>query len=307
MQNAPIVTRDLTKTFRSVAALDGVSLHIEPGECVALVGPNGAGKSTLIKITLGVVAATSGSIKVFGVNPRDSAFDIIKRKIGFLPEQVQFDGALSGHETLRFYADLKSVPRGMIDDLLVRVRLSDAAHRAVSTYSKGMRQRLGLAQALLGAPDVLLLDEPMTGLDPEARSNFFQIIDEEKARGAAIILSSHILTELEARTDRIAVLSGGRLKAIGLIAELRVELGLGEQIRVRANASQMQRLSSQFAARFGPNRFVNGVAVLDCGAEGKLALLKELLHGDADLENIEFIEPSLEEVFAAYTAGDGLT
>lgn len=307
MTQMPLITAcNLTKSFGSTTVLDGVSMDIRSGECVALVGPNGAGKSTLIKIALGIIPATDGAIKVLHVSPRDSGFEAVKRRIGFLPEQVQFHGALSGRDTLRFYADLKGVPRGSIENLLVRVRLSDAASRAVSTYSKGMRQRLGLAQALLGTPEVLLLDEPMTGLDPEARSNFFQILDEEKARGAAIILSSHILTGLEARTDRVAVLSRSRLQAIGSIAELRADLGLGSQIRVYANPAQMQRISKRFAPRFGPERFINGVAVLECGDDGKLALLKELMTGDADFENVDIIEPNLEDVFAAYTAGDGL-
>ena len=119
-------------------------MDIRSGECVALVGPNGAGKSTLIKIALGIILRDRGTIEVLDATPRDSGFEAVKRKIGFLPEQVQFHGALSGRETLRFYADLKGVRAVSIDDLLVRVRLSDAADRAVSTYSKGMRQRLGL-------------------------------------------------------------------------------------------------------------------------------------------------------------------
>ena len=306
MTLAPAIeTTGLTRRFGRLTALEGVTCAVRPGESVALVGPNGAGKSTLIKICLGLLKPSAGEARILGADPQAGGFADAKRRIGFLPEQVQFHGALSGRQTLRFYAALKGGGGPTIDELLDRVQLVDAADRAVSTYSKGMRQRLGLAQALLGEPHLLLLDEPMSGLDPEARANFFKILDGEKARGAAIVLSSHILTELEARTDRVAILARGRLKAIGSVSSLRADLGLGARIRVSAEPVAMRALSEHFAGTVPGDRFVNGVAVLECGGDDKLALLRDLVTSGIEFENIEIVEPSLENIFAAYTSGSG--
>ncbi len=302
---ATITSQDLSKAYRSLKALDQVSLDIAPGECVALVGPNGAGKSTLFKLCLGLVPPTSGSLNVLGSSPQEARFSQVKQRLGFLPEHAQFQGSLNAYETLRFFARLKGADEAENKALLQRVQLSEAAGRRVSTYSKGMRQRLGLAQALIGTPDLLLLDEPMSGLDPEARRNFFQIIDEEKARGAAIVLSSHILTELEARTDRVAILSQGRLRALGAISQLRKELHLRPRIRLRADANQMRKLANHFAGRFDQAVFMNGAAVLDCPPEDKLELLRELMSDELEFEALDIIEPSLEQIFAAHTHGGG--
>ncbi len=300
-----ITTADLTKDYGALKALDQLSLDIHQGECVALVGPNGAGKSTLFKLCLGFIKPDAGAVTVLGCDPQMAEFNRVKRQIGFLPEQALFQGSLTGRETLRFYARLKGADTARNDSLFARVKLSEAAGKRVSTYSKGMRQRLGLAQALIGEPRLLLLDEPMSGLDPQARRNFFQILDEEKARGTAIVLSSHILTELEARTDRVAVLSRGRLKAMGPIAQLRQELNLRAQIRLRANPQQMAHLAGQFSNRYDQACFINGVAVLECAQEDKLTLLKELMNTELAFENLDIIEPSLEQVFAEHTAGEG--
>ncbi len=303
----PITADALCKSYGALKALDRVSLGIDAGECVALVGPNGAGKSTLFKICLGLLTRSEGGVSVLGCDPSSAGFSATKRRIGFLPEQAMFQGPLTGKETMRFYARLKGADVRSNDGILDRVHLSDAAGRRVSTYSKGMRQRLGLAQALIGKPDLLLLDEPMSGLDPEARRNFFQILDEEMARGAAIILSSHILTELEARTDRVAILSRGQLKAFGPIAQLRAELGLHPHIKLKASRAQMEHLAGRFGSRFAPTAFMNGAAVLECAPEDKLDLLRELMSEDLTFENLDIVEPSLEQVFAAHTSGGSLS
>jgi len=301
--SAAISTDVLSKDYGKLKALDGVTLDIRPGECVALVGPNGAGKSTLFKLCLGLIKPTGGALSVLGGHPSEREFNALKRRIGFLPEQAMFQDSLTGTETLRFYARLKGTDMSENQTILGRVHLSEAADRRVGTYSKGMRQRLGLAQALIGDPDLLLLDEPMSGLDPQARRNFFKILDEEKQRGAAIVLSSHILTELEARTDRVAILSRGQLKALGSIADLRAKLNLHTRIRLNAGSRQMQRLAGHFAGRFDKACFMNGTAVLECSPEDKLELLKELMSADLSFEDIDILEPSLEQVFAVHTAG----
>jgi Cu-processing system ATP-binding protein len=294
--------RSATKVYGGLHALDDVTMGLDRGECVALVGPNGAGKSTLFKLILGLIRPSAGEIEVMGRRPGRAGFDEAKRHIGFLPEQVRFHGALSGRETLTFYARLKQADRRQIDDLLDRVDLGAAADRRVHTYSKGMRQRLGLAQALIGAPRLLLLDEPTSGLDPQARTNFFSMIAAEQANGATILLSSHALTELEARTDRVAILHHGQLMADGSIAQLTEKLSLASCIRVRAGRRQMAQLADQMAGRFDAKDFVNGIAVLDCRPEEKLPMLRELVTGGIDLESLDIVEPSLERIFSAYTS-----
>jgi Cu-processing system ATP-binding protein len=223
----------LVKRYGAQAAVDGVSLSVPAGQRLALLGHNGAGKTTLMKLMLGITAPSAGRLMVLGEAPGDVASPA-RRAIGFLPESVAFHDALTGAETLGFYARLKGRPRAECRSLLDRVGLAHAAGRRVATYSKGMRQRLGLAQALLGQPRLLLLDEPTTGLDPELRAVFYELVRERAAAGAAVILSSHLLTELEERTDRVAILDRGRLVAQGTLAELRIASNLPVTERVVA-------------------------------------------------------------------------
>jgi Cu-processing system ATP-binding protein len=196
------------KKYGELETVSDVSLTIDPGERVALLGHNGAGKTTLMRMILGLTAVSSGSIKVLGSAPGSRA---ARSSIGFLPEIVAFHGALCGREQLRHFARLKSVTMSTVDHLLDRVGLTDAADRKIRTYSKGMRQRIGLAQALLGKPKLALLDEPTSGLDPILRHEFYDIVQELADQGTAVLLSSHALTELETRTDRIAIMSKGKL------------------------------------------------------------------------------------------------
>ncbi len=291
----------VTKTYGAEDAVRGVDLQLSPGHCHALVGHNGAGKSSLIKLTLGLVRATSGAIRVFGLEPGGKAFDQARRRIGFLPEQVLFQGTMTGLETLKFYARLKGAGGENLDALFDMVELADAAKKRVGTYSKGMRQRLGLAQALIGKPDLLILDEPTSGLDPAARQNVYRIIDAVKARGGAVLISSHALSELDSRVDEVTILDHGRVAASGTIPALRKGAGLASQIRIKANAKQMPRLEKHFADVIGKEHFLNGTAILDFQGGEKIQLLEKLMTLGVVYENIEIAEPSLEDVFAAYT------
>ena len=172
----------VVKNYRAVRALRDVSFDLVPGRLSALVGHNGAGKTTLIKLMLGLIRADHGTIRVLNEDPAAGEFSA-RRLLGYLPENVAFNAALTGRETLAFYARLKQINPASAWPLLDRVGLMHAADRRVGTYSKGMRQRLGLAQALLGRPRVLLLDEPTTGLDPALRQTFYEILDELRDDG----------------------------------------------------------------------------------------------------------------------------
>src|SRR4051794_23677343 len=195
--NAPtVILHGVSRRFGKLWAVRDVDLALQPGTCVGLVGHNGAGKSTIIKMMLGLLRPTRGTVRVLGEDPADGKA-APRQALGYLPENLALQPGMTGAETLAFYARLKGQALRRNADLLERVGLTGAAHRRVGTYSKGMRQRLGLAQALLGSPRALLLDEPTTGLDPALRRSFYAILHELRDEGAAILLSSHALTELE--------------------------------------------------------------------------------------------------------------
>ncbi|MCB1400779.1 MAG: ABC transporter ATP-binding protein, partial [Rhodobacteraceae bacterium] len=221
----------LTKRFPGVNALSDVSFSVAPGERVALLGHNGAGKSTIMKIILGLLPASEGTVEVCATAPGSAE---ARRQVAYMPENAAFHPALTGEEQLRHYLALRGEDKAQALPLLERVGLHEAAKRRIGTYSKGMRQRVGLAQALIGHPRLLVLDEPTSGLDPVSRRDFYALLDDLAAEGASILLSSHALTEVEARTDRILILSKGRLVAEGGLGELRRQADLPVTMHVMA-------------------------------------------------------------------------
>jgi Cu-processing system ATP-binding protein len=286
------------KSYGGHRVLDSINLAVPQGKCVALIGHNGAGKTTLMKLVLGLIRPTSGRVEVLGTDPAgaDKAF---RRQLGFLPENVAFHDELTGADTLVFYARLKGLSPSCCPDLLKRVGLSFAAHRRVRTYSKGMRQRLGLAQALLGAPKLLLLDEPTTGLDPLLRQEFFHIIRQLTQTGTTVLISSHILTELEARTDLVAIMRDGRLVAFGDVDTLRREAGLPVTIRVRGDA---QSISRRLNGAFRKTMLADERAVdIDCTAAQKMGLLRTLAGFGEACADLEIRPPSLDDIYFHYS------
>lgn len=207
-----------TLRYGALTALSGLDLRLEPGEVLGLLGHNGAGKTTTIKLVLGLLAPSEGRVRVLGHDARSLE---ARRQLGYLPENVTFYPQLSGAETLRHFARLKGVAPAEAARLLEQVGLGHAARRRLKTYSKGMRQRLGLAQALLGEPRLLLLDEPTVGLDPLATVELYQLLDRLRGQGTGIVLCSHVLPGVETHIDRAAILAGGRLQVAGSLAELR--------------------------------------------------------------------------------------
>lgn len=215
--------------YGAMAVLDNISLTLAEGEVLGLFGHNGAGKTTTVRLILGLLQATSGQVQVLGGTPGDSD---IRRQIGFLPENVMFYPQLSGRETLEHFARLKGASTQQVGELLEQVGLTAASSKRVKTYSKGMRQRLGLAQALLGRPRLLLLDEPTVGLDPIATQELYQVIGRLRSEGTSIVICSHVLPGVEPYIDRAAVLALGRMEAIGSLHELRTQAKLPVRIRV---------------------------------------------------------------------------
>jgi len=222
-----VQTIGVTKIFRDfwnrekVAAVRELDLEIFPKEVFGLLGPNGSGKSTAIKMILGLLYPTKGYIRVFGQSPRNVA---IKARIGFLPEESNLYPFLNARETLDYYGRLFGQPRPdrrrRIEMLLDMVGLSAVAYRRVGEYSKGMQRRIGLAQALINDPDLLILDEPTSGMDPLGTRQFKDLICQLGRRGKTVILSSHLLADVEDVCDRVGVLYGGRMRAIGSLSEM---------------------------------------------------------------------------------------
>ena len=292
MQSLTLST--ITKAFGTVEALSDVSFTVAPGERVALLGHNGAGKSTLMKIVLGLLQADNGTITVLGSAPGSNA---ARTGTAYLPENVAFHPSLTGQEQLRYYLRLRGESPDQAMALLDRVGLKDAAKRRIGTYSKGMRQRVGLAQALIGNPRLLVLDEPTSGLDPVSRREFYAILEGLAAEGVAILLSSHALTEVEARTDRIVILRDGVLVADDTLANLRRKAALPIRLQVVARPGAVDEVAKKLA---GGRR--NGVVVdLLCRHDDKLARLGDIAALGAMIEDVEVLPPSLEDIYSHFS------
>jgi Cu-processing system ATP-binding protein len=286
----------VSKRWGRRAGLEDVSLTLAPGETVALIGHNGAGKTTLMKLMLGLSRPSGGRVEVLGRDPA-SGRAASGRGVGYLPENVAFSPALTGRELLRFYGRLKGVGRRAREALLEEVGLAEAADRRVGTWSKGMRQRLGLAQALLGEPRLLLLDEPTTGLDPSLRLAFYDILAQLRAKGVTVVLSSHALTELEDRADRVAILDGGRLIADGTLETLRRLADLPARIRVTLSAPLPPERLSALAGIAEVRETPDGLA-LTCGAAAKMETLRRAVTLGPEVTDVGVTPPTLDELYA---------
>ncbi len=299
MMDETVVIRRVIRRYGSHYAVRGVDLTLRAGECVGLVGHNGAGKTTLIKMMLGLVRPNSGNVLVLGEDPAAGAATRARREIGYLPENVALHPSMTGAETLSFYARLKRQPIAGNAALLEKVGIAAAAHRRVGTYSKGMRQRLGLAQALLGSPRALLLDEPTTGLDPALRQSFYEIVRDLRRDGAMVLLSSHALAELEGQVDRVVVMNQGRKVADGSIADLRALAAIRPRIRLRLPRAP-RAVANGPDAWAGWTSVSEGVLELSCEECEIVSVLRGLPNS---AEDIEIVRPSLDELYAAFQKG----
>ena len=305
---AAVEIQGLTKVYgsgvgrREIRALDGVSFRVERGELFGLLGPNGAGKTTAVKILLGLTYATSGEARLLGLPVSDPES---RRRVGYLPEGHRFPGHLTARQTLSVFGRMSGVDhatlRARIPGLLARMKLSDWAEVKVRKFSKGMTQRLGLAAALVHEPEVLLLDEPTDGVDPVGRREIRDLLRAEAARGRAILLNSHLLSEIELTCDRVAVLRQGKVAAQGTIEELtkrgEKEGGSSKVYKLVASGVDDAMLAAFRATGAGAERLNGHVRLLARDPEHLNALIDAARSRGALLTELTPEKTSLEDVF----------
>ena len=292
---------NLSKTYRGgwrrkagVAALRSLSLEVHEGEIFGFLGPNGAGKTTTIHLLLDLIRPTSGSAYLFDRPAGDAK---VRRRIGYLPESVNLHDYHSGRGLLEFYAALTDIPpaarAGRIDELLKLFNLEEAATRAVTKFSKGMLQRLGFAQAMLHEPDLLILDEPTSSLDPVGRKEFRDILLELKRQGKTVFISSHILSEVESVCDRVAILAKGELARIGTLQELSAPKSVKLIVR-----GVQEALIGALAATAAEISLAQGETSIKCSDEAMRTRVETLLADrQVPVERTEVETQSLEDIF----------
>ena len=301
-KTAAIEALGVAKHYGALHAVDGVDLTVQRGEIFGLIGHNGAGKSTLFKMMLGLIEPTAGEILVGGASVRGRDFRSTRRHIGYLPENVVLYDNLTGLETLRFFAKLKGAPLTQCQPALARVGLEHAVDRPLREYSKVMRQRLGFAQTLLGSPQVLFLDEPTNGLDPQAIRDFYATLRDLQSSGVTVIISSHILAELQERVDRLAIMASGKIQALGSVQALRDQMHLPLSLLLRLS---LDHVASARAA-LAPLRDVTceetdeGLRV-NCPRQSKMLVLGALTALGSHLLDLDIKEASLEDVFFGFS------
>jgi len=301
-----IVAEQLTKAYGGNLAVDHLDLAIEEGEVFGLLGPNGAGKTTTILMLLGLTEPSSGRAEVAGFDPLRQPL-LVKRLVGYMPDQVGFYDNLSGVVNLRYTARLAGIPSREIDQridaALRRVGLVEAGRKAVKTYSRGMRQRLAIAEILMKQAKIAILDEPTGGLDPQATREFLELIRSLKHDGMTILLSSHLLDLVQSVCDRVSLFNAGKIGLIGRVDDLlRDVLGGSHIIRVEAEGSNLR---AAIAAVPGVKHTVSegGVFTIETTDDLRAEIARAVVEAGGRLTTITAGHASLEEVYTRYFEG----
>jgi ABC-2 type transport system ATP-binding protein len=302
-----ILTRRLTKQYGETKVVNALDLRTSAGEIFGLLGPNGAGKTTTILMLLGMVEPTSGDIEVLGLDPARNPL-AVKSRVGYLPDAVGFYPDLTGRENLRFTAELNRLSRSeanrRIDSLLVDVGLVDSGDRPVGVYSRGMKQRLGIADALIKRPEILILDEPTTAIDPEGVAEILGLISRlAKDEGVTILLASHLLHQVQAVCDRVAIFVKGRVVAQGAPHELATDSKGPEEVEISVGADEAAvraALANQkFLRSLKPGRLPRSYLIeVDHGSTNKL--VSSLVEAGLPLTSVRRLSEDLDEVYRRY-------
>jgi ABC-2 type transport system ATP-binding protein len=307
MNDVVIEAKRLKKRYGEFAAVDGIDLSVHRGEIFGLLGPNGAGKTTTILMLMGLTDVTAGRLTVYGHDPVREPLEV-KRHVGYLPDSVGFYDYLTAEQNLRYTARLAGIPRDEIDErigaALAQVGLEDAARKKTGAFSRGMLQRLGLAEVLMKKAEIAILDEPTSGLDPQATFEFLDMIRALKAQGLTVLLSSHLLDRVQAVCDRVALFHRGKIALQGTVMELSAAvLGAGFNLAITVRNAD-------------PARLLNGIPgltrVIDDGdgnyrvvaeRDVRAAVARALVAGGATLLKFDALEPSLDSLYRDFFEG----
>jgi ABC-2 type transport system ATP-binding protein len=312
---APILTRGLTKRYGEITAVDSLDLEIQAGEIFGLLGQNGAGKTTTILMLLGLTEPTSGRARVVGLDPARHPLEV-KRRVGYLPDSVGFYGALTGRQNLRYTARLNGLPKAdaeaRIDEVLEQVNMSARADTKTETYSRGMLQRLGIADALVKSPEILILDEPTAAIDPigvvEILDLLRNLADEEQI---TILLSSHLLSQVQSTCDRVGIFASGRLIGVGTVEELSRRFGessarIEVTLEGAGDAAEREKADASLKAVPGVTKVIAPdrprepwtlFASPEHASEVRVATLAAAARDNLHLTAIREVEPSLDDIY----------
>jgi len=293
----------LTKRYGALRAVDGLSFEVEPGEIFALVGPNGAGKTTTLKVLLGLARPDAGTVAIGrrGLPPHDAR---ARQELGYVPQRVEFAPGRSVADVLGFFADLRGLGPAAVDAALARVGLSALAGRRASELSGGYTQRLSLAQALLGDPPLLVLDEPTASLDPEATWEFRSLVEQLRREGRTLVLSSHLLGEVERVADRVLILVEGRRAALERMADLRARQVHATRLVIELAGDERPAHEALRGRRIDFSPLSSHTVAVD-GSDGRgVEALEALRATGVAVRSFELQRPTLEETFLEVVRGE---
>ena len=299
-----IEAKGLTKDYGGAVAVDHISFSVGRGEIFGLLGPNGAGKTTTILMLLGLTEISAGEVRVLGFDPAREPLSV-KRRVGYLPDTVGFYDQLTAADNLRYTARLigfkKHERETRIADAIGRVGLTEFADKRVGTFSRGMRQRLGLAEILMKGAQIAILDEPTSGLDPHATSELLAIIRGFKGEGVSVLLSSHLLERVQSVCDRVALFSGGKIALMGTVPELgRQVLGGGYVVDIEADGAGLAERLALIPGVSGVDKIGVGKLRLHADRDVRPEAAAEVVAMQGRLKFLGVQEPSLEAIYTRY-------
>ena len=304
MADTVIEARGLTKVYGNHRAVDAIDLSIRRGEIFGLLGPNGAGKTTTILMMLGLTETSGGSVDVLGFDPVRQPLEV-KRRVGYLPDAVGFYDHLTARENLRYTARLLGLSRREAEtrlaDAMESVKLADVLDKRVSTFSRGMRQRLGIAEIVMKRAEVAILDEPTSGLDPHSTFELLEMIRGLKRAGVAVLLSSHLLDRVQSVCDRVALFNKGRIALMGTVVELANQvLGAGHPILVEAAGLDIAATLRGIEGVQSVMPEGDGAWRVVADRDVRAAVAHRIVTSGGALTRLADLQPSLEEVYTRY-------
>jgi ABC-2 type transport system ATP-binding protein len=306
--SAPVISaRGLTKRYDDTVVVDALDFDILKGETFGLLGPNGAGKTTTILMMLGLTDVSAGTVMVAGHDPVRQPLEV-KRRVGYLPDAVGFYDHMTAVENLTYTAKLMGIGRHererRIADALARVRLSDVAGKSVATFSRGMRQRLGLAELIMKHAEIAILDEPTSGLDPQSTHEFLDMIGGLRREGVTVLITSHLLDQVQRLCDRVALFRGGKILVMGTVPELaRQVLGAGFVVDVEAAAAPGKDLAARLGAIAGVlavQQTTDGIYRLTADHDVRAEAARAVVAADGALTRLSVDDPSLDAIYTRF-------